>query len=372
MLSGQLFACDFETLGTNWMAPGFWIRCVSFHNDQISVSVELANEQGEYLEGAADLFAWLSEQPGLIAHNAGYETGCIYAMTGVEITPYACTYALLASLANEGSPGQSWSLKIAGPELLMCEPWDADVKGDKANMSLLPFEQLGTYNQLDSWASWELFKLMKECIDEHIDSWGANTWEFHQREMCMLIDLQNEAYREGLTIDTEYLPGFTAEVGQAVDDSYETFFNDPEIKPHVDFYNAEVIRQAEVSLAARKDKVTKEGRPSINYQKAEAKLEKMRTERHFSVTSTADLRWLIYSRMGHEAKMFTDGGQPATDADTLATLGAVGRLLLACRDVEAQHRFLKAVNDNLDEGVVRIGVRTPGTMTGRSSAGQLE
>ncbi len=371
-LKGKLFACDFETLGVNWMTPGFWIRCVSFHNDDLSLSVELADEQGVYYPYAAELFEWLSEQRGIIAHNAGYETGCIYAMTGAEVTPYACTYALLGALANEGGLGQSWGLKQAAPELIGWDKWDQDVKGDKANMALLPFEQLGTYNQLDSAATWEIFKLCGACVEEHQDTWGPNFWPFHQEEMMMLVDMQNEAYREGLPIDMGHLPLSLAAAEQGVVDAYAAFYNDPEIAPHVNFYNAEIVRQAELSLASRPDKVTSMGRPSVNYSKAEAKLESMRGQMHFNIGSTDDLRWLIYGRMGIEATQMTEGGKPATDADTLATLGTVGRLLLACRDAEAQRRFLLGVEANVDEGRLRVSVKIPGTYTGRCSAGSLE
>lgn len=373
-LDGKLFATDFETYGTNWMAPGFWVRCVSFHNDEVSIAVELASTEGVYYPYAYELLDFLADQSGIIAHNAGYEIGCAYGMVGRTPTPHACTYALLALLACEGSPGQSWGLKQAAPELIGWEKWDKDL-GNKADLALLPFEQLGWYNQLDSAATWELYKICCETVDKHKaagEMWAQIFWDYYREDFTDALMLQDEAYREGLYIDPPYVAEYLQQVEQEVDDTRRAFLEHPDIAPHIAAYDKAVVEEAERALRDYGKKYKLDGSETVNYQKAQIKVANLRGVGHFNLGSPAQLKWLFYDRLKCDVKIYTDTGAPSTDADALAAIPVYGKLLLNHRDVISQQKFLLALLDNEENGVVRISIRLPGTITGRASAGSLE
>lgn len=360
------------------MAPGFWVRCVSFHNEDISISVELADKEGRYFPWAYELFEWVADQPGIVAHNAGFEAGCVYAMVGRTPTPRVCTYALLAFLACEGSPGQSWALKQAGPELTGIEKWDQDVRGDKANMSLLPFEVLGEYNQLDSAVTWELFRLCRTCVEEHRvgsgmqQGWGDLFWDFIDQDFTNALMLQDEAYREGLYIDPQYVQGYLAQVEADIETTRKAFVEHPDIRPHIEAYDRQVISEAEEALRNYGKKYKADGTETVNYQKAQIKVGDLKKVSHFSLASPKQLSWLFYDRLKCEAKILTDSGAPSTDGDALAGIPVYGKLLLTHRDAVSQWKFLRALLDNEENGVVRIPIKVPGTITARCSAGSLE
>lgn len=373
-LGGKLFAMDFETFGTNWMAPGFWVRCVSFHNDEVSISVDLASTEGVYYPYAYELFEFLADQPGIIAHNAGYEIGCVYGMVGKTPTPHACTYALYMLLACEGSPGQSAALKQAGPELIGWEAWDKDL-GNKANLALLPFEKLGWYNQLDSAATWELYKICCRAIDEGKEAgeaWAQIFWDYYKEDFTNALMLQDEAYREGLYIDPEYVAGYLQQVEQEVEDTRRAFLDHPDIRPHIEAYDRAVVEEAERALQNYSKKYRADGTETVNYQKAQKKAADLKGVSHFLLSSPQQLRWLFYDRLKCDVRIYTESGQPSTDADALATIPVYGKLLLNHRDAISQLKFLQALLDNEENGVVRIPIKCPGTVTARCSAGTLE
>lgn len=371
-LDGKLFALDFETFGTNWMAPGFWVRCCSFHTDEISLCVELADEEGNYHPYAAEFFEWLASQPNMIAHNAGFEVGVIFAMTDIMPTPKVCTYALLAALMNEGSPGASWALKKAGPELLQCEAWDQDVKGDKANMAKLPFDALGWYCQQDSWATFELYKICCQAVEEHKETWGRFFWQWFEEDMTNIIMLQNEAYQLSLHVDTKYIKDYELKVDDEIKNCLREFFEHEDLKDHIDAFNRNVVSVVESEVNNYGSKFKKDGSVTVNYQKALDRLEKVRGENHFNINSTGHLKWLLYDRLQVECKFFTDSGGQSMDGDALEAIPKYGRLVINYRDADNKKRFLSALNDNSVDGQVRISIRVPGTTTGRMSAGGLD
>lgn len=370
-LEGERFALDFETYGTNWMSSGFWIRCASFHNDAVSLCVEVADQDGNYYPYALEFFQWLATQTGIIAHNAGYEIGCLYAMTDQIVTPYACTYALLGSLANEGSPGASWALKKAGPELLMCEPWDKQI-GKKSEMGRLPFDILGWYCQQDSWATWELYKSCDIAVNEHWDTWGQHFWSYQEEDVINLLMLQHEAYIHGLYVDLPYIEGYEKKVNEEIVASLDAVYNHPDLQPHIEDFNENVVSVARSEVENYSSKFKNDGEITINYQKKLAKFEIIKQEQHFNIGSPDHMKWLFYSRLKCDIKVFTDTGLPSMDEDALDGIPVYGKLVINYRSVHNKRQFLRGLRDNAVNGIVRISIKIPGTVTGRCSAGALE
>ena len=236
-LDGQDFAYDFETYGLKFMDPEFFVRSVSFHNDEVSCAIELSDPEGNYYPGARLLFQWLVKQPGLIAHNAGFEAGVLYAMTD-HYVPHQCTYALMAHVANEGSPGQRWGLKQLGEEVLGWEDWSTGIPKSE-QMAKLPFEQLGWYNQVDSAATWCLYKGIKDAVKGH--DWEQIFWTYFDEDLATQLELQFEAYRDGLVIDVEYTKWYLSRSEEELHQAEQKILTHPDIKPYVDKVNAKTL-----------------------------------------------------------------------------------------------------------------------------------
>ncbi len=368
VLDQKAFAYDFEANGLKYMDKGFFVRCVSFHNDEISFSVEISDSKGNYYSGASALFAWLANQPGLIAHNASYEMGVLFAMTGKMVDHKACTYMLLARLANEGSPGQSWGLKVCARELLGWDDWSKDIP-KSAEMAYIPFDKLGNYNQIDSAATWEIYKLCMQAVTNHKDTWGPYFLSFLATDMREHIRLQLEAYTQGLRINEEYTKENNTQVLLKVAEYEQNFLTQVNVKPFIDAYNEAIAEKAQEEVVNYKQKFKNNGEPTINYQKKLAWYEALKQENHFNMNSPLQLSHLLYVYLKSEARLLTEGGNPSTAKKALEEIPIYGKLILDYREMVSQYKFLRACLENTQDGLLRINVKVPGTLTGRCSSG---
>jgi DNA polymerase I-like protein with 3'-5' exonuclease and polymerase domains len=367
LLDNTEFAYDFETYGLRFMERDFWIRCVSFHNDNVSIAVELSDSSGNYYPGASALFDWLTRQQHLIAHNAGFEQGVLYSMTD-KYVPHTCTYALAAHLMNEGAFGQGWGLKQLGKELLGWPDWSKDIP-KSAEMARLPFDRLGWYNQLDSAATWEIYKIFRETTDRHGLTQVFSQYE--KEDLETQLKLQHEAYTGGLYVDREYITEYMTQVEVKVRDYHARILDHPDIRPYVQLVNQATVQAVQDALSSV-PQYTKKGEVAKRYILWQNKLDEAQNTCHFNINSTAHLRALLYDHLECTVNRMTDGGEPSTDKKALAEIPVYGKLILEYRDQVSQLKFLQALLDNETDGVVRISVKVPGTYTSRLSAGSLE
>lgn len=364
---GVEFAYDFETYGLKFMEEGFFVRTVSFHNDRFSCSVELSDSEGKYYPGASALLNWIADQKGGIAHNASFEMGVLYAMTGKQVH-HKCTYAIVAHLANEKKYDGGWSLKRLGQDLLNWQDWSVDIPKNET-MSQLPFEKLGWYNQLDSAATWELYKVCKEAVKDR--PFENIFWGYFEEDLDTQLELQFEAYRDGLHIDPEYVAEYTQTVKEEKEECKRMFLEHPDIKPYVDKVNQAVLDDIQAKID-KTPEFTKTGLPTKRRLLYLDKLEQAKTECFFSIDSPVQLRELLYGFLGVEATVFTDTGSPSTDKKALSQIPRYGKMLLEYKDYESQLKFLKALIVNEKNGIVRISIKVPGTLTSRPSSGSIE
>lgn len=353
------------------MSPEFFVRSVSLHNDEVSVSVEVSDSDGNYYPGASALFNWIARQTQAIAHNAGFEMGCTYAMTGVEMRIKACTYSLLGSLANEGSPGQSWGLKPAGMELGIVEDWSKDVP-KSAEMGRMEFTKLGWYGQQDSAMTWHIYKLCEEAVTEHWDTWGQHFWQYIEEDINNQIYLQFEAYVHGLHMDVGYTEQYIHDIKEEIEIARLAFLGHPDVKPFIDAYNQIVYNGFDDQVANYNKKLKKDGTETVNFGKLKIKAAAAKQECHFNMDSPPQLRHLLYNQLEVEARHFTDTGEPSTKKAALKEIPIYGKLILEYRDKIAEYKFLRAALANNDAGILRVPIKVPGTITSRLSAGNLE
>jgi hypothetical protein len=361
-----LMAFDYETSDLKWASKDFQVRSVSFHNDDISLAVELTNAQPEVLRR---LWSYIARHEMLIAHNATFEAGVTYAKTGVIPNIAACTRGLAFQLAGEGSPGQSWGLKNLAKELLGWDDWSREV--DMDNVMSLPWKLLGYYNQVDSAATWELFKLMKDAVDKNKKTWGQYFWEYHQNDFMNLVKLQVETYANGLMVDLDNIARYQAIVDEEIKTKLFEFLNNPEVKEGIQEFNNMAIEEY-VTALNKTPKYTKEGKVTKAWERAQDKLSDAQDTQHFNIDSGHHLKWLFYSFMKIVPPKKTKTGAPSVDYDALERIPIYGRLILDYRDSVSTYKFLRALTSNQKDGIIRISIRTPGTITGRCSSGEVE
>ena len=364
-------AFDYETSGLAFMEEGFFVRSVSFHNDDGSIAIELCDVTGNYYPNAGKILHFIATHEKLIAHNALFEVGVTYAMTDITMKIHRCTYQMAKTLANEGSPGQSWGLKALGKELFGLGDWSKDLSS-KANMALDSWGVLGTYNQIDSAVTWELYKMMCRHIHANYDSWGRHYIGYLDTDVKTQFKLQTEAYIHGLRMDSDYTDSINQLLLDRIEERKQKFLQHPKVAPHVKAYNKIIIKKAKEDLEKYDKKYKKDGTATINYIKKQQKLEVIKKTEHFNIDSSLQLKWLLYSGIGVEPKIFTDTGEPSTGKTALSFIPVFGELLLDYRNEIAQYKFIRACRDNQKYGILRISVKFPGTITGRLSSNSIK
>jgi hypothetical protein len=361
-------AFDYETSGLKWKDEGFLIRSVSFHNDDISLAIEVYNPYVKP-ETRDRLMRYIANHRGLIAHNAMFEAGVTFAVTGKIPAILCCTRALGMQLAGEGSPGQSWGLKVLAKDLLGWGDWSKGV--DVKNAMDIPWDVLGKYNQIDSAATWELFKIMRDVVTAHKSTWGKFFWEYHQQDFMNLVDLQIEAYSNGLNIDETRTITYQGIVQQEIEDKRKDWYSHEIISQGVKVFNKSVVDELKGQL--KKIPVTrKDGQVTKRWENAKSKVQEAETTMHFNIDSNTHLKWMLYDYLKLEAPKKTKKGEPSVDADSLERIPIYGEMILSYRASIAMFKFLRALLSNQKGGIVRIPIKTPGTITGRCSAGEIE
>lgn len=361
-----LLAFDYETSGLKWAAPDFQVRSVSFHNDDISLAIELTYAQPPVLRR---LWNFIASHELLIAHNASFEAGVTFRQTGIIPNIAACTRGLAYQLAGEGSPGQSWGLKSLAKELLGWDDWSREV--DMHNVMNLPWNLLGYYNQIDSAATWELFKIMKETVDKYKGTWGKFFWEYHQNDFMNLVKLQVETYAHGLNVDLNSIKNYQATVDEEIKTRLFEFLNNSEVEGGITQFNNDAIAEY-INTLNNTAKYTKDGKITKAWERNHEKLLEAQNTQHFNIDSSQHLKWLFYSYMKITPPKKTKKGAPSVDYDALERIPIYGKLILDYRDSVSTYKFLRALTSNQKDGVIRIAIRTPGTVTGRCSSGEVE
>ena len=353
------------------MSSGFWVRSVSFVNDEVSCAIELSDSEGNYFKYSSHVFEFIARQSGLIAHNALFEMGVTYAMTDHRITPHVCTLAMARYLANEGSPNQAWGLKDLASELLgeHYKGYDSALPKSR-EMAKADWEVLGYYNQVDSHCTWHLYKMMSDVVNSY--NWGTYFWQFLEEDFSTWIDLHFQSYINGLYVDVSYTENLLVEMEDEIEQRKQDIFEHEDIKPFVDEFNLKVIQVQQEKLDS-KPPTTSKGEVNKNWEKAALKLEMVRNQQHFNLDSPQQLSWLLYSKLDCHVNYVTKTGAPSTEKKALAENVKYGKLLLDYRDTVSYFKFLRSIVSNTDqEGMIRINTKTPGTLTGRASSGAVE
>ena len=300
---------DFETTGLDMIEKDFR-----------AVGVGIASSkcpQGAYAPiNSDDDYRWLVTalyKQNLVGFNIGYDAKVLHRMSlDVGITPVSFpwmgdTLVLYKMLDNRGTTGQSWSLKTAQKEVLgWSETNEVDLDNwlidngysrksggkliaQKGEMWRAPVHILGHYCGLDAVSTMQL--------DEHLHAIGHKFPEMmsiYEREFMVLAKLTHEQFWHGLYVDKEKLDLYLVDLNGRIDALQEQFIKDSPASAHITEYNQAHIQKV---LDAKPDQFTKTGKVAARYTKWQQKLEEVKGQNHFNLSSKQQLRWLFYERL---------------------------------------------------------------------------
>ena len=304
IINNKPVAFDFETSGLDIMADVFWARSVSFHNDEVSMAVQIRYENGDQIDPKAEkrLFEFLGTQTGLIAHNATYDCGVLMRATKKFVRPLCDTLVAFKDLSNEGFVGQMWSLDYIVENILDWPVYSKELdihlkskKLNKATMCHADWGFLGRYNQLDSAATWNVYKRCIEIVDNHKESWGKFFWTRHNEDILNLLKLQIIAYKNGLNIETKKLSSYSEILDKEIADKKAAFFDHPKIKKAMVLWEDMVLKNYEDSKPVPKYKANGElhGGYLRSLRLWEDRKEQFFKDNEFNLDSPKQLQWLI-------------------------------------------------------------------------------
>jgi DNA polymerase I-like protein with 3'-5' exonuclease and polymerase domains len=365
---GQPVVFDLETHGTNPKTGT--VRSVAIANDAGTLAVDL---EALTWNDRRTFTSWLLEQP-LVAHNMVFDGAWLYEKTDKMPQMEACTLVLFKLLATEGYLGQRWGLKQAMVDVLGWEEsneadlygWLKDNKLKAKDMAQAPWDILGKYNALDAAGTWQLYKALRATIEEH--GWENNVLEFHRKDFVNLIKLLIEQQISGMSIDIQALEKFDTQLSEKIEEKRQEFLADPEVKPHVEYYQEVIIEELK---KLEPPKLTKKGEITARYQKWEEKVAEAHNRIDFNIDSTQQLQWLFYERLFYECPIKTEKGVTSVGKKALPHLGALGKLLKEYRELRDRRKFVTALKNVHQNGVLYPTIKPHGTLTGRSSGGEF-
>lgn len=363
---GQPVAFDFETHGVNPITGS--IRSIAIANDAGCVAIDM---EALTAEKRLELTRWLLRQK-LIAHNAVFDAGWIYAKTGKMPKIEACTLVLFKTLATEGFLGQQWGLKAAMKDVLgWSESNEADLydwlkanKLRKADMAKAPWDILGKYNALDAAGTWQLYKVFMETAESN--GWGDAILDFHKQDFINLIELLIEQQIKGMELDTKELEAYDNQIAAEIEERRQKFLQHSEVKEHVEFYQQLIIDELE---ATKPEQYTKTGSVAARYTKWLAKKERAEQAIDFNIDSPKQLQWLLYERLYYTHQIKTPQGELSVGKKALPHLGELGKILKDYRELRDRRKFIKSLQNVQIEGKLHPNVKCHGTLSGRSSGG---
>ena len=351
-------------------------------------------------------------QTPLVAHNVAFDS-CFLPETCNWVF---CTYAAYKHLASEGYAGQKWDLKSAQVEMLGWEDkgdvelveWLEANKLTKGDMWRAPKEILGKYCALDAESTWQLYhRVLLPTVNRF------KAYEIYHKHFLDLVWHVREMRMEGIHIDAEQLSEYNDKLTSRIMKKRTAFLMHTNVYTHVLNFNKTVYTQEVTEkepakfkkgdeLGNEPAKFKKDGGLSQNWVKWDARRQELEGKTPevsqtwlnwekknqtynlarttffgyepdkdlglFNPQSSKHKQWLFYETLGYPAKVFTDNEnnpQPAVDEEALQGFGEEGKLLIDLNEDLKLQSMVQSCLEKLDGNMLRVGLKCPGTYTGR-------
>jgi len=410
LLSTEPLVLDLETTGLHPRSA----RVVGFALANSAGSTYFhIGESGQALSMFYELCRELDDkQVPLVAHNVAFDS-CFLPETCNWIF---CTYAAYKHLASEGYAGQKWDLKSAQVEMLgwddrgdteLVEWLDAN-KLTKGDMWKAPKEILGKYCALDAESTWQLYnRVLLPTVQKF------KAYEEYHKNFLDLVWHVRAMRMDGIHVDADQLNKYNHELQERIKQKRTAFLMHENIYPQVTAFNKAVytqeVTEKEPSKFKKGDelgnepaKFKKDGGLSQNWVKWDTRRQELESKVPevsqtwlnwekknqtynlartmffqaepdkdlglFNPQSSKHKQWLFYDMLGYPAKVFTDNEnnpQPAVDEEALQGFGEEGKLLIALNEDLKLQSMVQSCLEKLDGNLLRVGLKCPGTYTGR-------
>jgi len=369
IFDGQPVAFDFETHGLNPITGS--IRSVAITNDAGSVAIDM-----EALTDAerSHLLLWLVHHPlGLIAHNAVFDVSWLYHATGIMPKIETCTLVLFRLLATEGWLGQKWGLKSAMTDVLgwahsneeALYGWLKSKKLKTGDMAQAPWKILGKYNALDAIGCWQLYKTLSNIAISN--GWKESVLDFHREDFCNLIELLVEQQISGMSIDLAGVNKYDQVLAEQIEGHRVEFLEHSEVEEHVTYYQRVLVEEMRLK---EPPEFTKLGKPTSRHSKWRDRIEELTHRLDFNIDSPTQLQWLFFERLFYMSPIVTDKGGQSVGSKALPHLGELGKMLKGYRALRDRRKFVTALLNVQQGGILYPDVKCHGTVTGRPSGGK--
>lgn len=394
-LQSDVLAVDFETVGGDYSADGFRAVGLALAYDSGSCYIPFEAFDDTTIHNVLDS---LSYHKGLIAHNVYFDGGVFVSYLAKHPEWLACTYALLASLANE-SPEQKWGLKNAMTDLLLWEntntielDWwlirngytrgtppagyseatedqiydmlmEGRIRADHSKMHLAPADILGKYSVLDAEACYLLYTQILQPVASQFPGLIQQHSDFIHTDKLLI-----EQKIHGMQVDRA---GLQARLDTVLEEINKI---DIEFRNKYSHYIQKLEQELLVPLTEREPaKFKKNGDVSklwLNWkQKMLDAVEGRLEEYKFNIQSGPQLRRLLYGLMQFPILVESEKGEPGVSIKALKQMSDVGPMLIERAYLLKERGFLEGYLEmTAERPTLHPSFRAPGTVTGRLSS----
>ncbi len=305
----------------------------------------------------------------------------------VELDKWLVKNNHIADVKKEEKPGYVHVENYEDKGERWCKP-------RKSEMWRAPAQILGFYCGLDAASTWQL---LHEVFLPSINNqpWADSFNSYHEM-FIENVRLMVAQQLSGITIDSDMLKSHHAYLHTSIDSHLNEFLNHHEVRPFATEYNNKIISELKEKEPIKYKKKKKVGKEPARYKKDggeslawknwyirkqeientepeltshwkawEAKLREAEKTDHLNPSSSAQMQWLFYEKLGNEVLIYTDNGTPSTGAKALPGFGEVGQLLKKQKDDVKEEGYVKACLEHLINGRLHPQFRMPGTLTCR-------
>jgi DNA polymerase I-like protein with 3'-5' exonuclease and polymerase domains len=240
----------------------------------------------------------------------------------------------------------------------------------KGDMHLAPFSLIGPYNALDADATYQLYKYLVEVLNSRfIPEIRDTIIEYHRQDSLTMIDLLIEQQIAGIHVNLEKLATYEQKLILNITRLRDKFLELDEVQLPLQY-----LRRTQIDhlTAAEPERLTKTGVRTKRHEAWERKCQELRDlpdHELFNVDSPKQLIWLLVDQLGYKTPRVTEKGDASVDNKSLSSLGEPGRVLARYRKLRDKLKFVTAIQNIQQDGILHPSLTMAGTSTGRMSGG---
>lgn len=414
-------AVDLETTGLDPTDP-----------DGRIVGVGLAGAAGTFYLDTRDWDKADQRWDALVSHlttvsvvgfNAPFDGAWLWGYRARHLNWLGCGHVLFRLLANEGHPGQRWSLAQAVTTLLgwashkdplevLLAKHNIASKDDMCKLAALEPEAFARYCAMDAEAHWQLWHYL---VAEATRCGYQAAVDMATTEWVSMIELLIEQQHHGVCIDVPRLTAYRTQLQHDIAKAEGVCRAHPQLAPHIQEWETKLaLEHYTVRVSTKRTKATRADTPAPNAdwywlpstaksltkaqaaeggywyrETTEVTVPKAATPRpRANFQSDPFMRWLLYERCYPNPKLgggkaqvrlspefvvevrLTETGQLPVGKEVLPALGEVGRAITQLNQLNTRLSYVEAyLAASARDGRIHAAYKAPGTLTARLGGG---